>query len=75
MQLGKFNIRLIGSWKWLYVGFNINKQSYYVCWLNKNPPEWGYVEDYYDGPIKSFFIGKLCFQTIYENLDFKRNSK
>lgn len=54
-------IKLIKSWKHKYIGLNINNYSYYISWRDKECSRWGFLEDYYDGPIKEFSLGRFAY--------------
>ena len=60
-------MKLVASWKHKYFGFKLkNKMIYYVNWTLPDCREWGYIEDWYDGPLKRFGLYFICFQWHYD---------
>ena len=60
-------MKLIGSWKDKYIGIQRkNGMCYYMNWVLKPYRTWGYQEDYYDGPLKSFYLWFIAFQWHYD---------
>ncbi len=47
-------MKFIGSWESKYFGFVYKDMAYYVGWNHPTCRDWGYTEDWYDGPIHRF---------------------
>jgi len=63
-------MKFIGSWKDKYIG--IQRKSgmcYYFYWVHPDYRSFGYSEDYYDGPIKSFQMWFVAFQWLWWKRD------
>ena len=61
-------MKLIGSWKAKYIGFEANMMAYYVGWTHPEVRHWGYEQDYYDGPIHRFGLWFIDFHWHYDTL-------
>ena len=60
-RVSAMKIKLIKSWKHKYIGLNINNYSYYIAWRPSEVSCWGYSEDWYDGPLYEFSLGRLAY--------------
>lgn len=53
--------KFTGSWKQKFFGVIINDYVYYMAWRPKDCSRWGYIEEWYDGPLYEFSIGRFAF--------------
>lgn len=58
--------KFIGNWKDQFFGVEINKTAYYIAY-QKYPEHrfWGFNEDWYDGPIRTWSAWYFFFQIVY----------
>jgi hypothetical protein len=54
-------LKLVKDWKLKYLGLNINNTVYYFAWRPASCSRWGYMEDWHDGPMYEFSLGRLAF--------------
>ena len=59
-------MKLIGSWDAKYFGFVYKGMAYYVGWNHPTCRDWGYTEDWYDGPIHRFSLYFIAFLKHYD---------
>ena len=58
--------RFIGSLKSAYFGVEINRTAYYVMYQSfKDCRFFGYQEEWYDGPIRTWGAWWFYFQIVY----------
>lgn len=59
-------MKIVSSWSSKYIGIEHKRMVYYFCWNHKDHRNWGYTEDYYDGPIKRFSLYFIAFLWHYD---------
>ena len=59
-------MKFIGSWECKYIGIVYNKMAYYFAWNHPDCRDFGYTEDYYDGPIKRISAYFISFQWHFD---------
>jgi len=60
-------MKIIGSWKHKYIGIQFKSgMCYYVNWTHPTCREWGFKEDWHDGPMKRFVLYFIAFQWHYD---------
>lgn len=59
-------MKFIGDWKSKYFGIKIKDIVYYIGWNHPTCRDWGYTDEWYDGPIKRFSLYFFSFQWHYD---------
>ena len=59
-------MKFIGSWDAKYFGVEIKKTAYYIAYQpHKDCRFWGYRDEWYDGPIRTWSAWYFFFQIVW----------